>query len=321
MDRRRTGLGYESAMADHTKAHRKPITGEEVLKLRRYVWADGAISPDEASQLFDLNDAASPSNDWSDFFVEAMCDYLIGRGQPRGYVTEADADWLMFHINRDGRVDSFAELELIVKLFERAASVPEALKRFALTAVQQIVLTGEGPTRRGGDIAPGRIDEAEVALLRRLIFAPASDGPAKVSRTEAEMLFRLKDATLGAGNSPDWERLFVQGIANYLMAHQAYVPLDGAAQARLEDPGAPKLNPFREALGRLGQNPGSLGEALFGKSEERRIAEYDAAVARDAAVTLDEAEWLKALLDADGARDPLEQALLDFLAEDGIRPF
>jgi hypothetical protein len=306
-------------MTDATDAHRKPITDEEVLKLRRYVWADGAISTDEASQLFDLNDAATPSNDWSDFFVEAMCDYLIGRGQPRGYVTDADADWLMFHINRDGQVDNFAELELIVKLFERAEYVPESLKRFALTAIQQTVLTGEGPTRRGGDIAPGRIDDAEVALLRRLIFARASDGPAKVSRAEAEMLFRLKDATLEADNSPEWKRLFVQGIANYLMAHQAYAPLDGAAQSRLEEPRASKQSPFREVLNRLGRNPGSFGEALFGKSEQTRIAEHDAAVARDAAVTLDEAEWLKKLLDADGARDELEQALLDFLAEDGVK--
>src|SRR5512132_1133374 len=58
--RRRTGLGYDSAMADNAKADRKPITDEEVLKLRRYVWADGSISPEEASQLFDLNDAAAP---------------------------------------------------------------------------------------------------------------------------------------------------------------------------------------------------------------------------------------------------------------------
>ena len=38
----------------------------------------------------------------------------------------------------------------------------------------------------------------------------------------------------------------------------------------------------------------------------------------DAELTPQEAEWLKALLDADGARDELEQALLDFLAEDGV---
>jgi len=298
---------------------RKAITDEEVLKLRRFVWADGAISPDEAAQLFDLNDAATPSNNWSDFFVEAMCDYLIGRGEPRGYVTTADADWLMYHINRDGQIDSHAELELIVKLFERAICVPESLKRFALTAIQQIVLTGSGPTRRGSDITPGRIDDSEVALLRRLIFAPASDGPAKVSRSEAEMLFRLKDATLGADNSPEWLRLFVQGIANYLMAHQAWVPLAGAAQARLEDPRASRRTPFRDVLERLERNPGSFSEAIFGKSEQTRIAEHQKAVARDAEVTVEESEWLKALLDADGARDPLEQALLDFLAEDGAQ--
>jgi len=298
---------------------RKPISDEEVLKLRRYVWADGSISTDEASQLFDLNDSASPSNDWSDFFVEAMCDYLIGRGQPRGYVTAADADWLMYHINRDGQIDSHAELELIVKLFERAESVPESLKRFALTAIQQIVLTGAGPTRRGGDIAPGRIDDAEVMLLRRLIFAPASDGPAKVSRSEAEMLFRIKDATLGADNSPEWQRLFVQAIANYLMAHQPYVPPKAAEQAWLEDPRATKSTPFREVLDRLGRNPASIREVLFGSDEGERIAEHDAAVARDAEVTLEESEWLKRLLDADGVRDPLEQALLDFLVQEGVR--
>jgi hypothetical protein len=297
---------------------RKPISDEEVLKLRQYVWADGSISPDEASQLFDLNDAASPSNDWSDFFVEAMCDYLIGRGQPRGYVTQADADWLMYNLNRDGEIDSYAELELIVKLFERAEAVPESLKRFALTAVQQIVLTGSGPTRRGGDIAPGRIDDAEVTLLRRLIFAPASDGPAKVSRSEAEMLFRLKDATLGADNSAEWKRLFVQGIANFLMAHQTWVPLDGKAQARLEDPRA-NTTPFREVLGRLGRNPATIREILFGEDEHGRAAAYDRAVARDAEVTPEESAWLKQLLDADGARDPLEQALLDFLEADGVK--
>ena len=306
-------------MTERTDRQSKLISDEEVLKLRRYVWADGSISPDEASQLFDLNDAASPSNDWSDFFVEAMCDYLIGRGQPRGYVTEADAEWLMHRVNSDGRIDSHGELDLIVKLFERAEYVPESLKRFALTAIQQIVLTGSGPTRRGGDIVPGRIDDAEVALLRRLIFARASEAPAKVSRTEAEMLFRLKDATLGADNSPDWQRLFVQGIANYLMAHQPWEPPWAAEAARLEQ--IRKPDPFGSVLARLGRKSTGGWTSVVGESEETTAAQHDSAVARDAAITSEETAWLKRLFEADGARDPLEQALLDFLAEDGARPF
>jgi hypothetical protein len=64
-----------------------------------------------------------------------------------------------------------------------------------------------------------------------------------------------------------------------------------------------------------------IGELLDGEDVARRLVDRDAAAARDAEVTPEEAEWLRALLDADGARDPLEQALLDFLAEDGIVPF
>lgn len=299
---------------------RQPISEEEVLKLRRHVWADGSVSPDEAAQLFELNDAAQPSSEWSDFFIEAMCEYLIGRGQPRGYVTDTDAQWLIHHIGKDGRIDSYAELELIVKLLERADYVPETLKAFAMREVEQTVLTGRGPTRRGGEIQPGRIDDAECALLRRLVFAGGGDGPARVSQSEAEMLFRLKDATLKAENSADWQRLFVQGVANHLMAYQDYSAPEPDVAQRLAKPY--DADPAR-MLGRLGREVARFEEvkaAIFG-DEQKRIAEHDAAVAADAQVTGAEAGWLKRLFDGDGAQDALEQALLDFLAEDGIRPF
>jgi hypothetical protein len=299
---------------------RKPVSEEEVLKLRAQVWGDGSVSPDEASRLFELNDSVAPAAEWTDFFVEAISEYLIARGQPRGFITDADAEWLMFHLNRDGRIESAAELELVVKLLERAQYAPEALKQFALKEIEQTVLTGSGPTRRGGDITPGRVDDAEVQLLRRLIFAPAGDGPAKVSRAEAEMLFWVKDATLSADNSADWQRLFVQGIANHLMAHQDYVPPSPAEEMRLEQIRQPDPLGF---LSRMGDPaaPVEVREALFGEDQDKKIADHDRAVATDAQVTAGEADWLKRLFEADGARDPMEQALLDFLAEDGARPF
>ena len=302
-------------------ADRRPISEEQVLELRRMMWADGSVSIDEAERLFDLSDAASPANAWSDFFVEAMCEYLIGRGNPRGYVTDTDANWLIHHIGRDGRLDTHAELELIVKLLERADYVPDSLKQFALGRIEETVLTGAGPTRRGGAIKPGRIDDAEVQLLRRPIFAPAGDGPAKVSRAEAEMLFRLKDATLGADNSAEWQRLFVQAVANHLMAHQLYVPPPRQVAASREQ--AYRPDAFRNVLAQMGRNPASISDVFSSVSDDEaaRAAAQDAAVAEDAQVTSGEADWLKQLFQADGAKDPMEQALLDFLAEDGIKPF
>jgi hypothetical protein len=301
-------------------ANKTPVSAEELRALRQRLWADGGISIAEAEELFVRNASVQPSNEWTDFFVEAMCGYLIESAEPRGFVSDDAAAWLIRQIDKDGRIETQAELELIVKLLEHANYAPESLKRFALAEIEQTVLTGSGPTRRGGELTPGRIDHAEVALLRRLVFAPAGDGPAKVSKAEAEMLFRIKDATLGADNSPEWKKLFVQGVANHLMAHQAFEP-SPADELRMEAPYKP--DPFGHVISKLGSDMASfdeLGDALFG-NEQERVDDLNRAVAADAQVTSGEGDWLKRLFEKDGARDELEQALVDFLAEDGIRPF
>jgi hypothetical protein len=66
--------------------------------------------------------------------------------------------------------------------------------------------------RAGGELSPGHVNAAEAAILRRVLFAPPAMAGA-VSCAEAELLFRLKDATLGAANALEWKQLFVQGVA------------------------------------------------------------------------------------------------------------
>ena len=136
------------------------------------------------------------------------------------------------------------------------------------------------------------------------------------------MLFRLKDATLGKDNSPEWKKLFVQGVANHLMAHQSYVPPSPAEELRREAPY--QARPFGHVLSRLGgevASPNEFHDAVFGEKQDKAIHKFDAEVEADAQVTAGEADWLKRLYDQDSKRDELEQALLDFLAEDRVRPF
>jgi len=287
---------------------RKPISAQDVLELRARVWSDGSVSSEEADNLFALNRTAAPSSEWTDFFVEAICEYLLSQGEPRGYVTVDGANWLISHVDQDGRIGSQAEVELIVKLLEHADYAPESLRKFALNDLEQTVL---------GD---GCVNDREAALIRRLIFAPAGDGPAKVSQAEAEMLFRLKDATLGGANSPEWKKLFVQGVANHLMAHQDYSAPSPTDEMRLEQPY--KADPFGHVLSRLGHelpNTHEVGESLFGENENERIAAFERRVAADAVVSPGESDWLKRLFDKNATRDEFEQALVDSLAEDGIR--
>ena len=292
------------------------INAEDTLAMRRIAWPDGWIDAAEAEAIFDLNGAVrGSSREWVDFFVEAMNQYVVHQQAPQGYVDDAKAEWLMTRIDKDGRVESLGELELLVKILEDATNVPEALKSYALAQIEAVVLTGTGPTRDGGSLDAGSISAAEVTLLRRLLFAQAGDGPAAVSRAEAEMLFRIKDASLSAVNAPDWQRLFVQAVGNHLMAHSDYRPLAREEAARLDA----FMNDTHVGIGgffgRMADAGLSSGfRALFGT--RAATIDHDAAVAADRAIAPAELAWLKAKIQADNGLDPLEKALLAFVAEE-----
>ncbi|MDP9086417.1 MAG: hypothetical protein M3N02_06590 [Pseudomonadota bacterium] len=287
------------------------ITAAEIQGLRAAVWGDSVVSPAEAAQLFDLNDRADPGDrDWTDFFVEALVEYVIARGQPRGFVTDADAAWLIAQFDRDGRLDSSAELEAIVSLFEKAGQLPPALLNYGLVQIEKAVLTGDGPTRRGDPLDSGAINKTECDLLRRMIFSAGGDTPGRVGRAEAEMLFRLKDATLGALNAPEWKTLFVQGVANHILTdrHPAQPSRETALRLdRFMDDHSVHIGAF-------------LGQMVRGKTGSLGAHEPVRADPDDGGFSVGEKAWLDHRIDQDGKRDPLEQALLDFIsAEVGER--
>ncbi|MDB5708179.1 MAG: hypothetical protein JWL96_249 [Sphingomonas bacterium] len=294
------------------------ITAEDTLAVRRIVWPDGAIDPAEAEAIFDLNAAVkSSAREWVDFFVEAMKNYVVDQQAPVGYVDEAKAAWLIQCTDSDGRVDTLGELELLVEILESATNAPDSLKSYALAQICGAVLSGTGPTRDGGALDPGSINATEVALLRRLLYAQASDGPAMISAAEADMLFALKDATLGAANAPEWQNFFVQAVGNHLMAHSDYRPLAREQAAHLDA----FMNDTHVSVGgflmRMGQS-GLTGGFLQAFAARPPQVDHMAAVAADQAITPDELSWLKARIDADGGFDPLEKALIAFVsAESG----
>ena len=67
---------------------------------------------------------------------------------------------------------------------------------------------------------------------------------------------------------------------------------------------------------RAADHPDDTGAGRIFARSEPSAARHDAAVEAAAAVTPVEQSWLTAHIDADGARDAYEQALLAFLAEE-----
>jgi hypothetical protein len=292
------------------------LSARDVLAIRRAVWPDGAVARAEAEAIFELHRLATrPATEWNDFFIEAITDHVVNAAEPRGYVDEDSAAWLIGELDRGERAIGTVDLELVVKILEKAVNAPARLKSWALAEIERGVLSGQGATRRDGDLRPGVVDEAEVKLLRRIVFAAGSDGALLVSEDEAEMLWRIKDATLGAANAPGWKTLFVQAVGNFLTAYSSYQPLDRGEAARLDAFMNDRRTSVLGFLGRLGRPDWTGAERIF--ERERSAEQHEAAVAAAAAVTPSENAWLKASVARDGKRDECEEALIRFLEEEG----
>ncbi len=318
------GALYDCSTDDIRK--RGSIKDSDVLSLRRAFNSDGLIGAEEAETLFRLNDAC-PIQDraWSDFFIEAVTDYIVNQAAPEGYITAANAEWLMLRIARDGRVARKSELELLVNVLDKARWSPASLVAFTLEQVKCAVLLGDGPLRDGSGVPKGTISESEVELVRRVLYAFGGDGNVAVTRAEAEILFDINDSLGVSGANPSWIDLFVKAIANVVMSASGYsVPTREEALRRevVLDTGTGKG--LRDVIRSLANFSLSSVRAAYREqtSEERALARLERQrieIITNEQVTEGEAAWLAERLGRDGQLTPAEDALIAYLHRDGTK--
>lgn len=281
------------------------IGAEDVLRLRREVFPDGVVCEAEAAYVFRLDHACRDKDPaWTRFYVDALTDYFVWQSTPRGYVSVAQANHLMAEISHDGRIDAMSELELLLNVVHWCIQCPESLALLALAAVKDSVLN-PATAAYGSNRAPATVSPADVALIRRVIYAQGSPGGYTVTRHEAGLLVDIDRATHGQENAENWPDLFAKGVANALMFPRGapIVPDAQEAQRRelwLED---------RRGVGRLLVEAGRalvrgdipVGEAYravdpFGAEASRAARERDSARVAEAlhreAIDAAEARWL-----------------------------
>ncbi|MGI9406830.1 MAG: hypothetical protein ACR2O4_10710 [Hyphomicrobiaceae bacterium] len=298
------------------------VRDEDVLAMRRSFYEDGAISQFEAEKLIEREmKAVGESDAWAEFFIEALTDFVVNQMTPRGYVTEAQAQWLIDALSRDGQVNSHTELELLVNVVEEAIDIPECLSEFTLIQIGEAVLDGNGKLLGDAELKPGVIGDAEVKLLARVLYSAGGSNNIAVSRAEAEVLFDLNDATVEAGNCPAWSDLFVKAVANHLMAAQGYKALSRADAIRLNDWVNAPTDGVLGMFGKMFQSSMSDMKAAYHMpSDEERDAERLAQQIREIEgaeiLTADEGQWVAARIGRDGILHENEKALLRFIKEE-----
>lgn len=296
------------------------ITAEGLLALRREGWGDGIITREEAEALFAVNNALRERTpEWCDFFVEAIGEFVLNGTPPRLQCSLEEAEWLIAQIDHDGVVESVVELETMVRIIERAENVPDRLKNYVLDQIEREVLTGTGPTRHGGDLSATHISAAECRIIRRVIFASGGCAPAAVSRFEAEMLFRLKDATLADENAAEWDDLFIDGVANFLKGFALpNAQLSRERKLELEAFVADNQANVGRFMGRVVREIPNVGNhfgKVFGKKQPKPEHTYIESLAIEGEKVTDfESEWLEKMVAADGETDDLESRLIARIA-------
>lgn len=298
------------------------LTSDDVLTMRGKFYKDGVVSADEAKNLFFLNQkCVAKDTAWNDFFIEALTDYVVLQAEPEGYVTVENADWLIERISLDGRVETASELELLVNVLDMSRWSPVRLVAFALDQVKQAVIDGNGPVGNGQNLVAGTIGEAEVDLLRRILYAFGGDEAISISRDEAEILFDINDATKNAKNDPSWTDLFVKAIANHVLAGSGY-QVPGRQEALRRGEWLDDRESVMDILGSMmsGGLRGVLDAYSKPDSEDAellRLEKQRLDILTGEKITAEEAMWLTDRIGRDGADfDDNETALIKFLKDE-----
>ena len=191
------------------------------------------------------------------------------------------------------------------------------------------MLEGDHEVIGNSALVPGELGDPEVALLRRILYAPSAERSEGIGRDEAELIFDLNDATAGADNAASWSALFVNAISNYLLVHSGYEPPSPERMKKVDR----WLNQPTDGLAgfgrRVAQGATVLGKTLqaldiFGTDtpmEEvyrRRLEREDAERVKAERVAVEEADWLIKRITRDGALNTNEAALLHFLRASGL---
>ena len=300
---------------------RGSIHDQDVMRMRQSYYDDGTIAPEEAVALIHMNDACRVQDvAWAPFFVQALCDYIVNQAEPDGYVTAANADWLISRIAPDGRLRTKTDLDLVLQVLETARWSPERLVRFALDEIRRAIANGKGPLRANGTHVNGVITDAEVDMIRRVLLAFGGDGNIAVTRAEAEALISIEESLAGSTQNPAWTDLFVKAMANVILASSGYGPpsreeaLRADAGLKRRD-GDAAMDTAVEAM--VTTSLSSVWASYTEQSsEERALARLERQrieIITNDEVTDGDAAWFAMRLIRDGQLTQVERALVDYL--------
>ncbi|MBS7540860.1 hypothetical protein [Ancylobacter lacus] len=269
------------------------LAAADVAYLSRSMVMDGAVSERDAEDLIAFDHlVVAQAPEWTAFFVAAIASHILADRAPADVVDGEKCDWLFDRLAPRGRADSPRLMPLLLRIMEGARSVVPRLPAFALMQLRAALITGEGAALAGRHHPSRMVDAHDVALIRRILVAGGGGEGRAISREEAEVLFGIHDATIGAENAAGFVPLFVGAITQHVRAAsgQRVAPRGLSLQ-----PGKPAGGPSAASVPLAPEVAGWLAQRILrdGRMTPAMVALRDGLLGPEAPI----GESLRALLD------------------------
>lgn len=150
------------------------ITASDVVALRDIVYTNGKVEQAEAEFLFklrnELNDFGN-LKEWDDFFIQAICDFILDDDRSPEAIDDLEATWLIEQIGKDGIIDD-VEQRLLKRLRKEARYFPSGLQEIQKhTSVAKdlgkkifLLMCGNTKIMRSLEFGVTRIGERKVSV-------------------------------------------------------------------------------------------------------------------------------------------------------------
>lgn len=319
------GAGKVQEIAQRVAASGK-VEAADLLAVRRAVYGgDCLVSRAEAEAVYAVERGRRVHcREWSNFFVEAMTDFVLNQELPVGYMSGENAAWVEGQIKRRKEPSMDGDMAIVANVIERASAVPASFSAFALRLAKEAVIYGDGLDAAGRVHASGRVDEADVAMLKRILWGAGSEGLLAVSRDEAEALFAIADATTGAANDPEFNDLFAKAIGNYLLGATGRAVPSREMALKWQTPVAYKVDVVR-SLSQILRERGKINPKFLKDTQAATLAQEvedeharlnmkrEVEIEVAAIMTLEKAQWLTDRIEKNGLMNGPEKALVRFI--------
>ena len=300
------------------------LSDAQVLDIRRDVMDTNKVFKRDAESLIRLNEQIlEPIESWVQLFTDAITDFVVDDTSINRIVNDENAKWLVDLVKNDGKLDAETELNLIVKILDKADIVARPLEVYMLQAVEEAILHGTGSWAKGRSLEAGRIGQDDVELLRKVVYSVGGEGGIDISREEAELIYNIHDASIHADNHESWTDLFSKIMSCYVMAgqssHEVSEDVAYAREAWLKsDKGFEWSNWSVSAVFKA---MGGLKDAALLRNNlcddpELIPANLSAAQAELESVTDAEADWLVERINRDGELTVSEVRMLHYIKQE-----